>query len=64
MTLGFPDGSVGEDSACNAGDTALIPGSRRSPTGGIDILLQCSCMGKPMDREAMGWCPWGHKSWT
>ena len=27
---GFPDGSVGKESACNAGDPGLIPGSGRS----------------------------------
>ena len=29
--LGFPDSSVGKESACNAGDPDLIPGSGRSP---------------------------------
>ena len=28
--LGFPDSSVGKESACNAGDPGLIPGSGRS----------------------------------
>ena len=27
---GFPDGSVGEESACNVGDPDLIPGLGRS----------------------------------
>ena len=27
---GFPDSSVGKESACNAGDPSLIPGSGRS----------------------------------
>ena len=27
--MGFPDGSAGKESACNAGDTGLIPGSGR-----------------------------------
>ena len=27
---GFPDSSVGKESACNAGDPGLIPGSGRS----------------------------------
>ena len=34
---GFPDGSVGKESACNAGDTGdrgSIPGSGRSPGEG------------------------------
>ena len=29
--LGFPGDSDGKESACNAGDLCLIPGSRRSP---------------------------------
>ena len=29
--LGFPDGSVGKESACNAEDLGLIPGLGRSP---------------------------------
>ena len=28
----FPAGSDDRESACNAGDTGLIPGSRRSPS--------------------------------
>ena len=31
---GFPGGSDGKESACNAGDTGLIPGSGRSPGEG------------------------------
>ena len=29
--LGFPGGSDGKESACNAGDLGLIPGLERSP---------------------------------
>ena len=32
--MGFPDGSDGEESACNVGDMSLIPGSGRSPGEG------------------------------
>ena len=42
MLEGFPDGSVGKESACNAGDPCLIPGSGRSPGEGIGYLLQYS----------------------
>ena len=35
--MGFPHGSVGKASACNAGDPGLIPGSGRSPGGGMAI---------------------------
>jgi len=31
MVLGFPDSSVGKESACNAGDPSSIPGLGRSP---------------------------------
>ena len=40
--LGFPDSSVGKESACNAGDPGWIPGSERSPGEGIDYPLQYS----------------------
>ena len=39
---GFPDSSVGKESACNAGDPGLIPGSGRSPGEGIVYPLQYS----------------------
>ena len=39
---GFPDSSVGKESACNAGDPSSIPGSRRSAGEGIDLPLQYS----------------------
>ena len=40
--LGFPDSSVGKESACNAGDPGLIPGSGRSAGEGIGYPLQYS----------------------
>ena len=39
---GFPDNSVGKESACNAGDSRLIPGSGRSTGEGIGYPLQYS----------------------
>ena len=39
---GFPHSSVGKESACNAGDPGLIPGSGRSVGEGIGYPLQCS----------------------
>ena len=39
---GFPDSSVGKESACNAGDPALIPGSGRSAGERIGYPLQYS----------------------
>ena len=38
----FPDSSVGKESACNAGDPALIPGSGSSTGEGIGYSLQYS----------------------
>ena len=49
---GFSGGSNGKESACNAGDMGLIPGSRRSPGEGNGYPLQDSCLGNPMDRGA------------
>ena len=40
MTLGFPDSSVGKESACNAGDPGSIPGLGRSPREGIGYPCQ------------------------
>ena len=34
MYMGFPSGSDGEESACNAGDLGSIPGLGRSLGGG------------------------------
>ena len=48
-------GSVGKDSASNAGDTGdvcSIPGLGRSPGEGNDNPLQDSCLGNSMDRGA------------
>ena len=40
--LGFPCGSVGKESVCNAGDLGLIPGLRGSPGEGKGYPLQYS----------------------
>ena len=37
--MGFPDSSVGKESACNAGDPGSIPGSGRSTGEGIGYPL-------------------------
>ena len=42
MNMGFPDSSVGKESAYRAGDPSSIPGSGRSPGEGIGYLLQYS----------------------
>ena len=45
----FPGSSVGEQSACNAGDPCLIPGSGRSPGEGNGYPLQYSGLENSMD---------------
>ena len=63
--LGFPDGSVGKESACNAedaGDVGLISGPGRSPGGRNGNPFQYSCLKNPMTEEPGGlYGPWGHK---
>ena len=53
--MGFPDGSVHQESVCNAGDTGnmgLNPGLRRSPGVGNGNLPGYSCLENSMDRGA------------
>ena len=50
MRIGFLGGSDSKESACNAGDLGLIPGSGRSPGEGNGNALQCSCLENSMDR--------------
>ena len=49
---GFPGGSEGKMSVCNAGDPGSIPGLGKSPGEGNGNLLQYSCLENPMDRGA------------
>ena len=42
LLLGFPDNSVGKESACNTGDPGSVPGSGRCPGEGIGYPLQYS----------------------
>ena len=50
--MGFPGGSDGKVSACNAGDPGSIPGSGRSSREGNGNPLQPSCLENPMDGGA------------
>ena len=47
--LGFPGGSAGKESACNAGDLSLIPGLGRSRREGNGYPLQYSGLEYSMD---------------
>ena len=49
---GFPGGSGGEESACNAGALALIPGLGRSSVKGHGSPSQYSCLENSIDWEA------------
>ena len=58
--MGFPGGSDGEDSACNAGDSGSIPGLGRSSGGGHGNPLQYSCLENPQGwRSLEGYSAWG-----
>ena len=62
---GFPGGSDGEESACNAGDLGSIPGSGRFPGEGNGYPFQYSWLENSIDRGA--WQATVHgvtKSWT
>ena len=50
--MGFTGGSVGKESACNAGDLGSIPGSEKSPKVGNGNPLQYSCLENSIDRGA------------
>ena len=58
---GFPDSSVGKESACNSGDPGSIPGSGRSAGEGIGYPLQyswASLMAQPVKNLPAMWATW------
>ena len=55
---GFPDGILGKESTCNAGDTGdagLIPGSGRSPREGNGNPLNILAWEIPWTEEPSPW---------
>ena len=61
-SLGFPGGSDGKESACNAGDLGLIPRLGRSPGGGHGNPLHYSFLEDPHgQRSLVGCSPWGRR---
>ena len=58
--LSVPDSSAGKESACNAEDPSLIPGTGRSDGEGNGYLLQYSGLENSMDCIVHGVA----KSWT
>ena len=74
LLMGFPGGSDGKESACNAGDLGSITGLGRSPGEGKSYPLQYSSLENSMDRGVFllcllmpeensmaGYSPWGCK---
>ena len=60
--MGFPGGSDGKESACNAGDLGLIPGLGRSPGEGHGNPLQYSFLENPhVHGRLVGYSLWGCK---
>ena len=62
---GFPGGSDGKESTCNAGDLSSIPGLGRCPGGVMETHSSILAWRIPMDRGA--WRATVHgvaKSWT
>ena len=58
---GFPCGSDGKESACNAGDLDLIPGLGRSPGGGHGNPFLCSCLENPHGQRCLEcYSPWDY----
>ena len=49
---GFPGGSDGKESVCNAGNPGSVPESGRSLGEGNGYPLQYSCLENAMDRDA------------
>ena len=49
LPLGFPGGTDGKASTCNAGDLGSSPGSGRSPGEGNGNPFQYSCLENSMD---------------
>ena len=60
MGMGFPGGSDGKETACNAGDLGSIPGLGRSPGGEHGNPIQNSCLENPHGQRSLaGYSPWG-----
>ena len=65
INLGFPGGSDGEESACNARDPGSIPGLGRSPGEGIATHSSILAWRIPQTEEPdrlqyIGWQRAGH----
>ena len=61
---GFPGGSDGKESTCNAGDQGSIPGLRGSPGEGHGNPFRYSCLENPWTEEPGGLQSMGSQSGT
>ena len=60
--LGFPVGSDGKETACNAGDMGSIPGSERSPWRGHGTPTPVLLPGEFHEQSSLvSYSPWGCK---
>ena len=65
IILGFPHGPAVKNLPANARNMGSIPGLRRFPGEESGDSPQYSCMANPMDRNLVGYSPWGSQnSWT
>ena len=63
--MGFPGGSDGKKSACNAADLGSIPELGRPPGEGNGYPLQYSCLENPHGQRSLeGYSHGVAKSWT
>jgi len=59
--MGFPGGSDGKESTCNAGDLSSTPGLGSPSEGGHGNPHQCSCLENPhRQRSLVGCSPYTH----
>ena len=58
--MGFPGSSVDKESACNVGDSGLIPGLGKSPGERHGNPLQYSCLENPHEQRNVV-SSWGPK---
>ena len=63
LSMGFPGGMEGKESACNVGDLGSVPGLGRSPgEENGNPLNSHSCLGESYgQRSLLGYSPWGNR---
>ena len=59
--MGLPGGSDGKESACNARDLGLIPGSGRPLEKAMATHSSILAQRIPWTGDLVGYCPWGRR---